>query len=265
MESATINQTVKRRKIIYFSIDEKTSEICQFKTKIKTNEDKIVYTSWNVFYGIEYFDKLMESGMQESQTHEVNFQFLNIKQTKLYIILLVRTFDCDFIRSSFNSLNIEDLIPIYHQLEYHCIDFLLTYCENAIKIKDYSIELYEFNKTKNLMTIEHIVDEFSAKTIVNNIVKLQTIIELLPDKNDEAFFSELFKRNICALYAYSILRNFDETLFEKYMLLYKPNINMSFIKNLRMVTSSETFKDDNYRVRFIDYILSLLGGYISPF
>jgi hypothetical protein len=147
--------TVEQRKIISCTDDKKFAEKYDMCLRIKTLDDKIVYASKSVFIGIEYFDKIFNSGMAETKTNEILFDYLVSENVKKYIDLLTE-FNVKNIVTLLNELSQDDVLSIYSQLNYHQITSFNIILADIINSYPVSRSLYEWNALHNIVKTERI-------------------------------------------------------------------------------------------------------------
>jgi hypothetical protein len=65
------------------------AKLYQLNTKVLCKDGSVLYTSYSIFYGIDYFDRMVRSGMIESQGNpELKFDFLSKKDAIVYMNLI---------------------------------------------------------------------------------------------------------------------------------------------------------------------------------
>uniref|UniRef100_A0A6C0LRX6 Uncharacterized protein n=1 Tax=viral metagenome TaxID=1070528 RepID=A0A6C0LRX6_9ZZZZ len=220
--------------------------------KINTTDNVIIFTIPTLFYNVDYFIKLIESNMTESQTNEITFM-LNAFETKIYINLMVMSdplfegkLKRKFIDNYLSTLDNMVLIHIYNQLDFHqhplrinCLSIIRNY-----KFQ-YSIELYEWNKIHNFFDIKYIVR------------KLRCCLDsktTLPPFEDEQFWSIYFDNNEYCKYnvhTWNILRQMNDINRKKYMERYIVSFNINgkiFLKESEI----QDFLNEQKKILFSD-------------
>lgn len=197
--------------------------------KVMTNDGQEVYTTWSILEGITYFKQLMNSGMEETRTNEINFN-LNLEQTNFYLNL-ISEFDVNLseikerwftedestryhfnfkvfdkvtkLKETLKTLSFDNLIAIYNQTEFHQNDRLLVPFNHFIENLSYSIELYNWNLQSNVFNTDFLasrcIDQMSRNEIdkkYNSNLRLwdkaRPIVPIvLPPSSDESFWNEM--------------------------------------------------------------------------
>ena len=170
----------KRKKFLYVTDDEQLASKWQLHTKINTKDNKILYTYWNIFYGLEYFDALYNSRMIENIDNTINFEDLDSKDAIIYIHLIVSDFT--------GYLEINQLIDIYYQSDYHQIKYINDMCIENIRKQEFSMKLYDFNKVKKVLSMRDIIDKFFEHILLDNR-EVKNVFEVTPE--DKNFFNDL--------------------------------------------------------------------------
>lgn len=183
-----------------------------------------IYTTWAVFAGLEYFDKMRESGMLESSVKEPVLKFeLTMPECEFYLRLII---------------NLHDTVPkfpddvsaaaIYDQANYHLNETIKKICVDHIRTARMTEELYHFIKDRDL-------DIDMSKMVVG-----PEDVDFRPPFTDTVFWTATFHRLSCDIYTpwtigFRFMTMEEQKLYFKYFkpsraILNKAAINDLFIK-----------------------------------
>lgn len=108
----------------------------QLQTKIATRDGN-VYTSWLIFSNVEYFEKMRDSGMEESHDFPtLFFEHLNNEECRVYLRSIVDISVID------TSLSTDSIVNIYRQADFHCIERIADKCMKFMRSLPLSEEAY---------------------------------------------------------------------------------------------------------------------------
>lgn len=224
---------------IFYVLDEQKADLYQLFTHIKTQDQGMVYTTWSVFRGLEYFESLLESGVIDGLHRTINFEFLNVTETCAYIDLLSTGR-----RASLSKISTSSCLSIYKQLDFHLIKSNVRKTViQEIESRDYSNELYDFNVDYKIIDVEHIAIMFAGQ----DPKKMQ-----IPANYDPIFFEWVFKRlrGNCVK-AWEFIRNLPPHIVGKHISVYNPGGSLKKFSHCINSYSS----DPNLMV-FIQHILN---------
>lgn len=89
-EPSSKRQCTNRHKVVYCTDSESLAKSLDYNVKVKCSDGVTAYTTWAFFTGIDYFLSLIKSGMKESTTKELEFQYLNYEDTVKYISIVAQ-------------------------------------------------------------------------------------------------------------------------------------------------------------------------------
>jgi hypothetical protein len=167
---------VSRKRMIY-TTDIIEAKRYQLLTEIKTCDSQILYTTWSVFSGIEYFEKMIDANMRETKDRKITFTYLSLEYAKDYLDLIY--FDTKLTLRPY-------ILQIYDQSDYHQIQVLKDQAKIIIENLSYSITLYNWNKVRQLIP-DHMMALKLYQLIKVTVKKLEDKIEVPVD--DEAFIN----------------------------------------------------------------------------
>lgn len=138
---------IKTIKAALFTTDPEQVKKYQLCTKINTADGNVLYASWSLFSGVQYFESMRNSGMIESGENPcIKFEHLNLNESKLYIINLAFPSKDVYCWYSPNEVVVQsDLINMYHQASLHLVDEMKNKCIQCLKHDNFSHEIYEFS------------------------------------------------------------------------------------------------------------------------
>lgn len=137
-----------------FTSDAKEADKYQMYTKIITKGRKTLYTMWNVFRSIEYFENIVNSSMAESRSREITFDHLTLAESKEYLELL---FSISLTKGKFVWKG--SLFSLYDQADYHQIDNITVECLQRMYMLPYTEELYKWNKKRELISQKDMIEK----------------------------------------------------------------------------------------------------------
>lgn len=258
MTDTTNKSSGVKRKLSLYIDDDETAKKMQLGTKIITKDNETIYTSWLIFRGISYFDNIINSGMKESVSQTLRFDFLTKNNTELYLFLItMRDLPLSNIIKilSDSNLDTKSLLSIYEQCDFHRIEFLQNCCIEIIKGLPYSIELYNFNVLRKIIDTKDMTEKFFNSTIKNNCYVCDSI---LPPVSDDDFWIFVFNHEKfkSISQSYIIVRHLDKDFLLKSLNLYKPYFRLN-INELVMITGTEIFRKDENLIIFVNHILNI--------
>lgn len=141
-------------RIVYFYETLEEAKKRDYTLTIKCRDDRIVYSSIAFFTGIEYFSVILDSGMKESFTKECVFEYLTVEELIIYINTILNGYPKSRTPTS------EEAINLYIQAHVHQNTKVINQIKRFIEKLPYSSELYSFNTTYQLITIDVMVSKY---------------------------------------------------------------------------------------------------------
>ena len=158
-----------------WTTDETSAKKYQLNTKLFSNEEKHIYTTWILFKDLEWFNTKL-NWLTEINNEERTVTFdLNTKQIFKYL---------NFINTGeLKELSIDDIIALYHQADYHLYSALKEKLKEMSINLEYTgecIKLYE----ADILNAEEIVDKLfktinrpkKPDEIINNMFNNSTML-----------------------------------------------------------------------------------------
>ena len=234
--------------------DETIAKKYQLYTKIFTNDNHVLFTSWFFLQGFTYFEKLVDSGMKESESREIKIN-LDVATTKIYFNII--TSDIQIAEGLLSSL-CNEILLIYDQLDYHSILPILDICKSKILELPFSVELYEWNKIHNIIPIK---DMFIKMSIyIQNIISSKETHQL-PNESEEEYYSEYIKfineypisNDWKHITVYITICNMQYINAAKYVKLFKSHDPTIFI--LKKILTYTKHNSEN-QMKYIKYLIT---------
>lgn len=207
-----------------YVLDDQKAKLYQLFTHIKTRDNNMVYTTWIIFQGLEYFDGLLESSLSDSNVRLIKFDFLDVPETCIYLDLLIT--GCS---ANASPMTLPTCLNIYKQLDFHLIkSSIRDDIQRQIGSHKYCSQLYKFN-----MIYKVISKPILAKMLVTQImfpdIKLSDneILGDLVTDYDQEFVSQLFKQLTGnPLTVWLALKNFPPSIREKHISECNPRMDL---------------------------------------
>lgn len=215
----------KRPKLELYTRDKDTAQNQQFLTEIITSNGELIYTSWVIFHGLDYFDTLVRvDKLSPEKTRQIKFN-LTTPQAEIYLDLLIKyrlhEVDLESIRYFFRILDLTTLFAVYDQLDYNRIVPLLEICVDEIRYRPYNLELYGLNSARKVISSQDMV-----RKVISAIIDFGGRDIELPGE-DEIDFWEILVRSLNeynVVMGWKLFRNLNRDQLKKYLLEYKPKI-----------------------------------------
>lgn len=223
----------KQCKPVSHTRDKKLAMKFDLNVTIKCIHGSILYSSWHIFSGIEYFKNMLNSGMNETQRKEITFEYLDISQAELYIDLIMLSYYGSL--KEVQSLSLETFIHLYQQAELHQNDPILQFLRIKMGDIKYSIDLYNFNTIYKVLDDNTMALKFVDSMYNKGVYLIATPNIEAPPLDNEPFWTALFdsiKLNRSDAAWILFFRFLTMPLLEKYISMYKPLSNAFSIKSL---------------------------------
>ncbi len=198
-----------KSKLLIHTTDSQIAKNCHMTTQILSRDNITVYTNWNLFYGREYFDGLIEAGIGNEYHRPLTFQFLSGDEVGIYLEILAKVRDVD-------GLTFANYINLYQQFDYHLITDILPSLKSQIINIKFNLSIYVFNREYKILTIAEL-----AKMYID--YSLQYTHEEHPPAEDETFWDQVFTQlNILPDDVWHLVRQLHPNILEKHLIKCKP-------------------------------------------
>lgn len=182
-------QCTSQNKIVYCTKSEVLAKSLDYNIKIKCSDNTIAYTTWGFLSGVEYFNNIVNSGMKESTTRELHFEYLNFEDTEKYIELIIQSTINGSIMGDISTIN---LYRFYAQADFHNITFVMSYL--AMKLIDlpWSIQFYCFMIKYNILPMKGIVSKYVNSFVDETKGNIEWKNEIeIPPETESTFWNHL--------------------------------------------------------------------------